>query len=282
MLVCSPRPLSPGRSLPPAAAFLALTALLALVLAPPAAHARSSRSSRPVLESSDKPVAGGSHWRIRSDNGPIHVWIPPGYDRATAGTVIYVHGYYVDADQAWRQHKLAQQFRKSRQNAMFLVPEAPRSNDDRVYWDSLAELKKAVGRAGIRMPDGPTIALAHSGGFRTIAHWVDNRLLAQVVLLDAMYGKQSAFDDFIDSGKHAQHHKMVIVAAHTAEQSRDFARRFRYAAVRDRIPDSYEQLTARERRTKLLYLRSQYGHGSIVSGGKVLPLVLRLTPLARL
>jgi hypothetical protein len=242
---------------------------------------RSEPSGRPVAEAR-RAVAGGQHWRIRSNNGPVHVWVPAGYDRATAGTVIYVHGYHVDVDEAWERHDLPQQFRKSQQNAMFVVPEAPRSNEDRIYWESLAELKRTVSRAGIRMPDGPTIAVAHSGGFRTLASWVDNRLLAQVILLDALYGRFEQFEQFIHSGKRAQHHKLIIVASHTAEQSRDFARRFRYAAVRDRIPASYTEFTDRERRSKLFYLRSQYGHSQIVSGGKVIPLLLRITPLRRL
>jgi hypothetical protein len=246
------------------------------------APSRRAESGRPVAEASKRPVAGGQHWRIRSKNGPIHVWVPAGYDRATAGTVVYVHGYHVDVDQAWERHDLPQQFRKSQQNAMFVVPEAPRSNEDRVYWESLAELKQAVSRAGIRMPNGPTIAVAHSGGFRTIASWVDNRLLAQVILLDALYGRVEQFEQFIHSGKRAQHHKLLIVASHTAEQSRDFAKKFRYAAVRDRIPASYTEFTNREKRSKLFYLRSQYGHGQIVSGGKVIPLLLRITPLRRL
>jgi hypothetical protein len=242
---------------------------------------RDEPPGRPVAEAR-RAVAGGQHWRIRSKNGPVHVWVPAGYDRATAGTVVYVHGYHVDVDEAWERHDLPQQFRKSQQNAMFVVPEAPRSNEDGIHWESLAELKRTVSRAGIRMPDGPTIAVAHSGGFRTIASWVDNRLLAQVILLDALYGRLEQFEQFIHSGKRAQHHKLIIVASHTAEQSRDFARRFRYAAVRDRIPASYTEFTDRERRSKLFYLRSQYGHSQIVSGGKVIPLLLRITPLRRL
>ena len=59
-------------------------------------------------------VAGGTHWRIDTGGGAVHVWIPGNYDRATAGTVVYVHGYWTDADGAWRDHKLAQQFRASR------------------------------------------------------------------------------------------------------------------------------------------------------------------------
>jgi hypothetical protein len=266
--------------------FLCLLAALALCAPAPAEARPKKRGAKQrkklTLTRTKKPVAGGTHWRIKSPNGPIHVWIPPGYERGSAGTVIYVHGYHVTADQAWKRHKLPRQFRKSRQNAMFIVPEAPKSKDDRVYWDALSDLKKTVRRAGMRLPDGPTIAVAHSGGFRTIAHWVDNRLLAQVILLDALYGRREAFDDFIDSGKHAKNHKLIIVAEDTAKESRAFAKRFRYAAIRKKIPKSYDALSRREKRTRLLYIRSQYGHGSIITGGKVLPLILRITPLKRL
>ena len=245
--------------------------------------ASKDRDERPTLVRTKKKVAGGTHWRIKSKNGPIHVWIPPGYHRKTAGIVIYVHGYHVDVDGAWKRHKLSQQFRKSRQNALFIVPEAPRSNDDRVYWDSLGDLKKTVRRAGIRLPDGPAIAMAHSGGFRTLARWVDNRLLAQVILLDALYGRQGSFDEFIDSGKRAKHHKLVIVAANdTAKNSRSFAKKFPYAVIRDKLPKSYKAFSKREIRTKLLYIRGQYGHGALVTSGKVIPLLLRVTPLRRL
>ena len=102
---------------------------------------------------------------------------------------------------------------------------------------------------------------------------------AEVILLDALYGRQAEFEQFIDSGKRAGAHKLIIVAAGTVDQARSFAKKFRYAAVREKIPDSYAGLTKREKRSKLLYLRSQFGHTEIVSGGKVIPLVLRLTPL---
>lgn len=238
---------------------------------------------RPTLVR-QKPIAGGKHWRITSDNGPIHVWVPPGYARRKSkktGLVIYVHGYHNDADSAWKKHKLARQFRKSRQNAMFLVIEAPRSNDDRIYWTSFAELKKTVRRAGMNLPDGPAIAVAHSGGFRTLSRWVDNKLLAQVILLDALYGRQKQFDEFI-AGKHGDKRKMVIVAAgDTAKNSAAFARKFPYAAVRAGLPRSYKSLSRREKNTRLLYIRSKVGHNALVTGGKVLPLILRMTPLER-
>ena len=261
----------------PAARWLALVALLLLT-----ARAEGGRKIR-KYEKSEESVAGGTAWRIKTAHGPVYVWIPQGYERESAGLVVYIHGYHTDVDGAWKRHKLPQQFKKSRQNAMFIVPEAPRSNDDRIYWSALGDLKKHVSRGGnIRLPDGPAIIIGHSGAFRTIAAWVDNRLLAEVILLDALYGKKAEFKKFIHSGKRAKHHKLIIVATDTIANAKAFARQFRYAAVRKNIPKSYDGFTKRERSSKLLYIRSQYGHSDLVTGGKVIPLLLRLTPLERL
>lgn len=264
-----------------AAPVLALTVALGLALASARpAHAKGAASRRPPK--TEDTVAGGTHWRIRSEHGPIHVWVPAGYDRATAGTVIYVHGYWTDVDGAWTHDHLAGQFRKSGQNALFIVPEAPSNSGESVRWTSLVDLRRTVARANIRLPDGPTIVVGHSGAFRTLADWVDNRLLAQVVLLDAMYGRQDSFEQFIGSGKRAAYHKLLLIGSDTAEASRSFAHRFPFAVVRDRLPASYDAFSSREKHAKLLYVRSQYSHAQLAAGGTVLPLVLRLTPLAHL
>lgn len=242
----------------------------------------SARADRPRrYEKTEDTVAGGTHWRIKTDNGPVHVWIPSGYDRSHAGTVVYIHGYGPTVDDAWSGHHLARQFRASKQNAMFIVPEAPRGRDDRVYWAALADLKKAVGRARIRIPDGPTVVIGHSGAFRTVSQWLDNRLLAQVILLDALYAREDEFATFIHGGKRARHHKLIILTTRTLEKSRAFARQFKYSVFRDQLPADYEGFKRHERGARLLFVRSQYDHMGIVTGGKVIPLLLRLTPLRR-
>jgi len=264
----------------------AFTTVVALALIAAFAHdATADRSTSSKVDrygKTEESEAGGTHWRIRTKHGPVHVWVPRGYNRDTAGTVIYVHGYNTSADAAWREHHLARQFASSRQNAIFIVPEAPRNNEQSVRWDSLAELKRAVVDANFRLPDGAPIVIGHSGAFRTVAKWLDNRLLAEVILLDALYGKEKEFEDFIHSGERAQNHKLIIVATATKDKARRFAHQFRYAAVRHSIPHSYSEFTKREKRSKLLYLRSQYGHMALVTSGKVIPLLLRLTPLKRL
>ncbi len=234
------------------------------------------------LEKKEDTVAGGRHFRIKTAQGAVHVWFPENYDRSTAGTVVYVHGYWTDADGAWRDYDLARQFRASRQNAMFVVPDAPSSNEESVHWPALSDLRKAVSRANIKIPDGPVVVMGHSGAFRTVMQWVDNRVVDQIILLDAMYAGESAFDEFIKSGKRADDHKLIVVAASTAQESRAFATKYKFAVARERMPNSVGGFTKRERGAKLLYVRSQYEHMQIVTGKKVIPMLLRVTPLKAL
>jgi hypothetical protein len=243
---------------------------------------RESLKDDSRLDKKEDKVLGGRHWRIKTPAGALHVWTPPGYNRATAGTVIYVHGYYTDVDVAWKEHNLARQFKASRQNALFIVPEAPVGNDDNVKWTALTELRKAVARANIHLPDGPVVVLGHSGAFRTVMQWVDHKLIDQVILLDALYGGESAFDQFIDSGKRADEHKLIVVGAATASESRAFVKQYPFAIAREKVPGGLGGFSKRERRAKLLYIRSQFEHMAIVTSGKVIPLLLHLTPLKSL
>jgi len=251
-----------------------LVLLAALCVAAPAL-AKPDR-----LEKTEDKVEGGTHWRIKTDEGAVHVWIPPGYDRATAGTVVYIHGYYVDADGAWADYKLARQFKASHQNAMFVVPDAPSGNDDDVKWPALTDLRRALAKANIRIPDGPTIVMGHSGAFRTVMKWVDHHSVEQIILLDAMYGGESAFDDYIAKGKRADQHKLIVVGSDTAASSKSFAKKYPFAVSRDTMPSG--RFSKRERGAKLLYIHSQFGHMEIVTSGKVIPKLLALTHLSKI
>ncbi|HTR50787.1 MAG TPA: hypothetical protein VMJ10_08785 [Kofleriaceae bacterium] len=254
-------------------------------LANPTPHAVAKRTKDDgdsPLDKREDEVAGGKHWRIKTAQGAVHVWVPEGYDRETAGTVVYVHGYYTDADGAWRDYDLARQFRKSHQNAMFIVPDAPAGNDDSVNWPALKDLRHAVARANIHLPDGPLIVMGHSGAFRTVMQWVDHRMVEQIILLDAMYAGESAFDEYIGTGKRADEHKLIVVGASTAQESAGFAKKYKFAIAREKMPDGVSGFTRHERNAKLLYIRSQYEHMAIVTSGKVIPVLLHLTPLKSL
>jgi hypothetical protein len=256
---------------------LALAVLAAI--APPAL-ARTDTGGR--LSKTEDTVLGGRHWRIATKTGSIHVWIPANYERETAGTVVYVHGYRASADVAWRDHQLARQFKASRQNAMFIVPDAPASNEDTVKWPALTDLRKAIARANIRLPDGPVIVVGHSGAFRTVMQWIDHKHVQQIILLDAMYAGEKAFAEFIGHGKRADQHRLIVVGADTAQGSAGFVKQYKFAVAREKVPATYGEFTKRERQARLLYVRSQYDHMAIVTSGKVIPLLLRLTTLKAL
>jgi hypothetical protein len=234
------------------------------------------------LDKTEDEVQGGRHWRIKTAQGAVHVWVPPGYDRETAGTVVYVHGYWTDADGAWREHQLARQFKMSRQNALFIVPDAPSSNEQGVHWPALMDLRRAVSRANIKLPDGPIVVMGHSGAFRTVMQWVDHKHVDQIILLDAMYAGEHAFDEFIKSGKRADEHKMIVIGADVAQNSASFAAKYKFAKAREKVPETMSGFTKPERRAKLLYIRSQYDHMAIVTSKKVIPLLLKVTRLKSL
>ena len=228
----------------PAAVALVVAHAAEATRSAPAQAGDGAKKDRGKLEKTEDTVEGGTHWRVETDAGAVHVWVPASYDRATAGTVVYVHGYHTDADGAWKDHDLAKQFRASKQNALFVVPDAPSGNDEEVSWNALTDLRRAVTRANIRLPDGPTIVMGHSG-------------------------------------KRAKQHKLIVIGSDTATESKAFTKRYPFAVTRDDMPASSDDFSRREKRAKLLYVRSQYGHMQIVTSGKVIPLLLRLTPLKR-
>jgi hypothetical protein len=271
-------------------AAVSIAALAALSIAAPVAGAGSAARGSGKNGKSKRwtskldQVAGGRHWRIDThDRGPIHVWVPRGYRRKSAGLVVYLHGDGVNADQAWEHHRLAEQFRRSKQNAMFVVPEAPIDGDDPVKWPELGKLRRALARkGGFRIPAGHQVVIGHSRAYVTMSNWLDNKRLHQVIVLDGFYGSvQAKMLEYIHSGKRARHHRMVIVARDTYGQAAAFVRRFKWAAIHDRVPARLRKLPKRARRSRLLLLRSQYSHGDIVKLGKVIPLVLQVSPLRR-
>ena len=138
-------------------------------------------------------VRTGKHVRIDGPRGAIHVWIPRGYRPDTAATIVYVHGYYDDADTAWTMHQLPEQFSLSALNAMFVVPEAPVAARTPINYPDLGELLRLVEeRTGATRGAALTVAMGHSGAFRTLETWLDEPLIDQIVMVDATYGDEDA------------------------------------------------------------------------------------------
>jgi hypothetical protein len=209
--------------------------------------------------------------------GPVHVYRPRGYDRRSAGIVVYVHGYYLHVDQAWNEHKLETQFAASRRNALFIAPEAPAAPEEQPAWSDLGRLITSVLRsARLRAPAGPLIVVGHSGAFRTIVPWLGEASLHNLILIDALYGNEADFREWL--GKSAVN-QMTLVVKGTTKLADPFVRALPYALTLPRIPQTGEEFSRAERAAKLLCLRSQYGHFELITEGNVLPVLLARTSL---
>lgn len=229
------------------------------------------------------PEDGEEHLRMETDHGPIHLWRPARYDPRTAGMVVYIHGYFAPVDQTWTDDSLAAQFGASGRNALFIAIEAPQANYEDVYWKSLADLLRTVAESvSFPLPRGPVVVVGHSGAYRTILMWLGDPRVQYVILLDGLYSGQSEFRSWLRPQSLANPHRMVLVAIDTRWQSNRFARRVTGTVRRGYIPARASNFTSRETHARLLYLRSQYDHGAIVSSGKVIPVLLAISPLKAL
>jgi len=91
--------------------------------------------------------------------------------------IVYVHGYGTDAAEAF-----ARVAPLVARGATLIVPAAPGGRDQPVAFPALSDVLTAAGVPGAR-----TMAIGHSGGYRTLKHWLPSPQLHEVALLDAAY-----------------------------------------------------------------------------------------------
>jgi hypothetical protein len=225
-------------------------------------------------------VQRGQHLRIDGPHGPVHVWIPAGYRADTGATILYIHGYYDNVDTAWTGHQLPEQFAQSSLNAIFVAPEAPVGNRSGVNYPDLGELLRLVEeKAGVPRGAAWTVAMGHSGAFRTLEAWLDEPLLDQIVMIDAMYGDE---DKIVSWYKASPGRRLIMVGEDTVLGAEGISQKLPEALVIDRFPPTYDLFPAEARTSRLVYLRAQFGHMALVMEGIVMPSVMRLLPVERL
>ena len=219
----------------------------------------------------------GRHVRIDGPRGAIHVWIPQSFRPETGATILYIHGYYDDADTAYIGHRLAEQFAMSALNAMFIVPEAPQNRTVPVSYPNLSELLRLVeDKTGVARGMALTAAVGHSGGHRTIRMWLDEPLLEQIVFIDGMYANEEVMEDWLRA---SPLHRLITIGEDTLEWNEQFLRDMPDTFVVDRVPPTYDTWPAEAKTARIVYVRAQYYHMPLVTAGIVLPSVLRLLPV---
>jgi hypothetical protein len=238
--------------------------------------AKPRSAERVELEEED--FHGGKHWRLWTRHDAVHVFQPANYQPSSAGTVVFVHGYYVDADQAWTEFELGDQFSESGRNALFIAPEATIGDEEDVFWPDLGELVRTVAAlTKAKTPEGPVVVIAHSGGFRTVLNWLGDWKVREIVLLDGAYGRLRDFKRWVEAGSNRR--QLVLTSSSTAERAREFVEKFRGAAESPNVPEDAESFPPEAKAAPVIYIESQYEHTEMVKNKKVIPILLRLSPL---
>jgi hypothetical protein len=224
-----------------------------------------------------KAVSAGRHVRIDGPRGPIHVWIPASYRADTGATILYVHGYFDDADTAWTGHQLAQQFALSALNAVFVVPEAPVAQKTPINYPDIGEIMRLVqDETGVTRGGALTAAIGHSGAFRTLQAWLDEPLLDQIVMVDAMYGDEDALLGWLRA---SPRRRLIFVGEDTLLGTESIAGKLPDTVILDRFPPTWDLWPAAAKTARSVYVRAQYLHMPLVTEGIVLPSLLRLLPV---
>jgi hypothetical protein len=210
----------------------------------------------------------GTHWRLETARGAIHVWMPDGYDPHTARTVVFVHGYKTNVDSAWTEFKLREQFASSGLNAMFVACSAPAGNESPVMWPSLPQLLATVS-SGINLPlPSDVVAVGHSGAYRTLVHWLADRELGTLVLLDAAYAEEG---QFVAWTRADARHRMINIADNTIHESDWLHRLLPGTKLVDGLPAEWSE---EARSARVIYVRTDVGHMPMITDGVAMPLAL--------
>jgi hypothetical protein len=252
-----------------------VTWLLVSLLAAPASSGATGWSPTSKRITSRKEQV----WRLESGQGPVYVFRPGGFRPERGGVVVYVHGLFNDVDSAWNEHSLQTQFTESNRNAIYVVPEAPVAANDAVRWMSLDALLAFVeARLPGVLPDtGATVAVGHSGAYRTIVEWLDSASLDEVVLVDGLYGNEEDYADWLMGGGQR---RMILSVLTTEKWATPFLARFPEHVRLDHFPRWVWPEPVKT--AKVVAITSdQYGHMAQATSGKVIPVMLRATSLQR-
>jgi hypothetical protein len=225
-------------------------------------------------------VARGKHWRLDTPHGPVHVWIPGGYDASRAETIVYVHGYYVHVDDAWDNYHLATQFASSAINAVFIACEGPAAPNENVSWDSFGPLLDSVEQGlGQKLPRKRVVTVGHSAAYRTLLGWLDEPQIDTVVLVDAAYGEIAQYQKWVNA---SEQHRLIDVGDDTRAWTDQLHAGLPETVVLDQFPSLEDGIPREAAKARILYIKSNLGHFPLVTGGIALPMILRTLRAKRL
>lgn len=145
---------------------------------------------------------------VHEKKGPVHVWTPAEPETA-CDLVVFVHGFDLKGQRKpWYADNVVADFAVEKslqssylQNATLCVIESKVGSGKPIYWRDLGELVSFLEDNGVSA-GGAVHAIGHSGAFANIALWLGHEALMHVTLLDATYGKFSAYAEWAKDDDH--------------------------------------------------------------------------------
>jgi hypothetical protein len=131
-------------------------------------------------------------------------------------------------------------------------------------------------KTGVPRGAALTAVVGHSGAFRTIDSWLDEPLVDQIVMIDAMYADDNELAAW---WKASPRHRLITVGEDTLQWNESLVRELPEPLILDRFPTSYDMWPDAAKTSRLVYIRAQYMHMPLVMEGIVLPGLLRLLPV---
>jgi hypothetical protein len=217
---------------------------------------------------------GAQTYIVESNVGKVRIWIPKHYNAKTGGIVVFMHGYHYKLEKYWKSFELPKKFKKSELNAIFIAPELPTKDSQKISFKSYEQLMKVVKKTKIKTGKGPVVLMGYSGGYRNILAWIKQRVFSTIIMLDAFYGGFKSFKEYMVKGKKR---KMILLGGVTDYKSKAFAHQFIYSRYKSRLPGTFSQFTKNDRKAKILYIDSQFNHYQIIKNNNIVPLLLRLS-----
>jgi hypothetical protein len=244
---------------------------LTLEQSPAAALIERTESTEWVNERLDD----GRHFRFGTQTqGPVHVYVPNTYQARSADIVIYLHGFFVNVDEAVLKHQLLSQFRDSARNAVFIVPETRSAKNDSIPWPDLGRLLEACAkRTSMRFSSQPVSVVTHSGGYRNVVPWLDNARLKRVALIDALYANEREFFEWAK----ALDHRLMVVGFETQARSEPLLKSREDTFVLRSVPYLFDSVTPAMRRARVVAIQSErFDHMQLIESFRFLPWLLRV------
>jgi hypothetical protein len=258
------------RSSSPSMRYLTLLALVVVASASSNVEARVDLRDYAI----EGAIVPGNHQRLDTPHGIVHVWAPEGYRAETASLIVYVHGYFVNVDDAWWAHGLPEQFGSSSINALFVAVEAPSKASESVQWCSITELVDTIrGAVSEGMPKGKVIAIGHSGAYRTLDQWLADPLLDTVVMLDAGYGSR---DPFLAWVRRSDKHRLITVSSDTTWWCHELHKQLPGTRTIAGFPERPESM----QHERIVHIRTTLDHWQVVT--TALPATLAMLRVPRL